>query len=324
MMLFLREDRLRATSLALGAKPFSTNGVMRRCYNGFGVANSCTYVPFNEMKSTLTNSSLSRQPLTVDHHRLLFEDFVELKPGTEVVFLISRMNHLFQDNHIFKMFQNELKENPLVSRVISGKRYFTFQAVVSANPKSEDFINSNYTRSEIANLCTFREGVAIRFELKSTKATINIFHYDFFQSMDTFQLWGSHSIERLALLQDSFYRNAAGRVGAVVSTFIDELEGDVTLSTMLVGYYQKYKAVEKMKLQHQADLKEAVSTSRMHEMICVDNKDSAFDEFKSLVESKMKKAVFSLYGNFSEFTLPIITQDMLIVMENAFCRLLPT
>ena len=61
-------------------------------------------------------------------------------------------------------------------------------------------------------------------------------------------MWGTHSIKRLALIQDSFYKNAVGRVGAVVSTFVDELEGDVTLSTMLVGYYQKYKAVEKLKL----------------------------------------------------------------------------
>ena len=324
MMLFLREDRLRATSLLLGAKPFSTNGVMRRCYNGFGRATSCSYLPFNNMKPTLIDPTLSTQPLTLDHHRLLFEDFVELTPGTEVVFLVSRMNHFFQDKITFQLFQNELKANPSVSRVISGKRYFAFQAVVTSNPKCNDFIDSNYTHSEIAKLCIFREGVAIRFELKSTKRPINLFHYDFFDSMGTFQLWGTHSIERLALIQDSFYRNATGRVGAVVSNFIDELEGDVTLSTMLVGYYQKYKAVERMKLQHQVDLEEAVSTARMHEMICVENNDDAFEEFKVVVDSTIKKAVFSLYGQFSEFTLPIITQDMLINMENAFRRLLPT
>ena len=64
--------------------------------------------------------------------------------------------------------------------------------------------------------------------------------------MDTFQIWGTHSIERLALIQDGFYKNKFGRVGAIFSTFVDELEGDVTLSTILVGYYQKYKAVKKL------------------------------------------------------------------------------
>ena len=53
------------------------------------------------------------------------------------------MNHFFKDKNTFKMFQNELKANPLVSRVISGKRYFAFQAVVKSNSKSHDFIYSN-------------------------------------------------------------------------------------------------------------------------------------------------------------------------------------
>ena len=137
-------------------------------------------------------------------------------------------------------------------------------------------------------------------------------------------MWGTHSIKRLALVQDNFYKNTIGRVGAVVSTFIDELEGNVTLSTMLVGYYQKYKAVEKLKLQHQADLEEAVSTSRMHDIICVKNKDSAFKEFRNVVDYDIKNAEYSLYGQFSEFTLPIITQEMFRTMENTIRHFLPT
>ena len=99
--------------------------------------------------------------MTVDHHRLLFEGFVKLKPGTEVTFLVAQMNHFFKDKNTFKLFQSELKANPLVSRVISGKRYFAFQAVVMSNLKCHDFIDSNYTCCKIADLCTFREGLAI-------------------------------------------------------------------------------------------------------------------------------------------------------------------
>ena len=49
----------------------------------------------------MTDTSIARAPLSIDHHRLLFEDFVELKPGVEVTLLISRilfclyfLNHL--------------------------------------------------------------------------------------------------------------------------------------------------------------------------------------------------------------------------------------
>ena len=116
---------------------------MHRCCNGFGRSSTVkSYLPFNKLKAKLTDLSTARHALTVVHHRLLFEDFVKLKPGTEVTFLISRMNHFFQNNGTKELFQAELAANPLIPRVISGKRYFPFQAVVRANPKYDDFVDN--------------------------------------------------------------------------------------------------------------------------------------------------------------------------------------
>ena len=108
-----------------------------------------------------------------------------------------------------------------------------------------------------------------------------------------------------------------------MSTFVDELEGDVALSTILAGYYQKFVAVEKIRLQQNADLEEGIATSRLHDVICVPHKRPVFEEFRDLVDSSIKTAIYSLYGQFSEFMKPIITQDMLRTMENPFQRLLP-
>ena len=87
-------------------------------------------------------------------------------------------------------------------------------------------------------------------------------------------------------------------MGAVVSTFVDELESDVALSTMLTGYYQNYIAVEKMKLQHQAELEDAVSTTKLHKIISVPNNDDAFEELKNLVNTDIKEAVIGCMVNF--------------------------
>ena len=92
---------------------------------------------------------------------------------------------------------------------------------------------------------------------------------------------------------------------------------------MLSGYYQKYVAIKKMELQQHAHLKEAVSTSRMHNVICVPNNNAKFEEFRNLVDLEIKNAIYSLYGQYSEFTQPIITQPMLCTIENTFQRLLP-
>ena len=142
--------------------------------------------------------------------------------------------------------------------------------------------------------------------------------------MDTIQIWGTHSIQCIALIQECFYKYDFAKVRAIVSTFLDELDGDVTLSTMVGRYYQKCVAIEKLKLQHEVNLTEAVSTSKLHDILLVKNNDTAFEEFSmDIVDSTIKNAVHSLYGNFSGFTQPIITKDMLRTMENAFRRLLP-
>ena len=71
------------------------------------------------------------------------------------------------------MFEAELKANPLFPMVINGKLYFEFEAIVSLNPKSTNFIDSYFTKQEIAQLCYFQEGVAITFKLKHSKQALD-------------------------------------------------------------------------------------------------------------------------------------------------------
>ena len=90
MMLFLLEERICQKANDLGGQAFSTNGLMRRCYNGFGrCKEDVSYLPFNKLQPIFNASSSARAPLSVDHRRLLFEDFVKLEPGIEVTLLLS-------------------------------------------------------------------------------------------------------------------------------------------------------------------------------------------------------------------------------------------
>ena len=150
MMLYLHKARICATTDALKGQAMSTNGLMHHVYSSFGHSRPCkSYVPFNKLQSTLTDTSIARVPLTIDHHRLLLEDFVKLKPSVEITFLISRMNHFLKDPTTLKMFENELVASLLAPRVISRKHYFAFQAVVCSNPKCTYFVYSNLTNREM-------------------------------------------------------------------------------------------------------------------------------------------------------------------------------
>ena len=92
--------------------------------------------------------------------------------------------------------------------------------------------------------------------------------------MDTIQFWGTHSIQRIALIQECFYKYDFAKVGAIVSTFLHELDGDVTLSAMVGGYYQKYVAIEKLKLQHQVANQQgiAICTDRIQSSVIQEQK----------------------------------------------------
>ena len=120
-MLFLHKACIRAATDDLNGQAMSTNGLMRHVYSSFGRSREVkSYLPFNNLQSTVTDCSIARAPLSINHHRLLFEDFIKLKPGVKVTFLISPMNHFFKDLTSKKIFQNELMANPLAPRLSVG------------------------------------------------------------------------------------------------------------------------------------------------------------------------------------------------------------
>ena len=73
---------------------------MRQIYIGF--SRSCdVWHPFITLKDLLTDPSRSRNLLTQDHHRLLFENYAALQPGESVALLL-RNDHAFVTNKDWK------------------------------------------------------------------------------------------------------------------------------------------------------------------------------------------------------------------------------
>ena len=73
---FLRTDRLNTKLGELSRKPFQTCGIMKKVYNNFS-SESKVWFPFLHLKELLSDDTKSKEVLTVDNHRLLFEDFLE-------------------------------------------------------------------------------------------------------------------------------------------------------------------------------------------------------------------------------------------------------
>ena len=130
---------------------YNTNGIMRQIYIGFSKQYKVWY-PFHNLKSLLSDPEQSRNMVTQDHHRLLFENYSALKPGAHVIVLLAG-NHTYLKHKDHKpIMQMALQKNPLITRAINGK---IFECVVWSNRYANDFADNTLTQQQIKHLCSF-------------------------------------------------------------------------------------------------------------------------------------------------------------------------
>ena len=100
--------------------------------------------------------------------------------------------------------------------------------------------------------------------------------------------------------------------------------GDATQGGILVSIFQQFLGVTTQKeiamMEKECDL----STQWLKDTLYLKLNDHAFKLFKDLVDSTIRDTIVNIYGDFSQFTTPIITQSMLRDFESAFQQILPT
>ena len=223
-----------------------------------------------------------------------------------------------------------LQKNPLIARAINGKQFFVFECVVWSNRYANDFADNTLTQQQIEHLCSFREGVAVCLDVKGTENlngqchTLDFFHHTFFDNLETVQFWTIHHINKLSGIKKYLDDISIKCCTAVTSVYVNKLMGDAAQLGILVGFYQQFMGIateQEILLQYQEC---EISTSQLQDEPFLKSNDPSFKLFTDVVDNTVKCAITSIYGNFSEFTEPIITQSMLRDMENAFRTILVT
>lgn len=173
-------------------------------YNNFS-SESKVWFPFLHLKELLSDDTKSKEVLTVDNHRLLFEDFLELCEGDYVIILINSSHHFLVDPYWKEILKGILQRNPIKTRVIEKKRFFVFETIVRSNRHGNDFVNNVLNKKEILRFCSKREGSAVRFDIidnvdatDASPYTIDIFYHEFFETLDQIQFWTAKSMKRLS------------------------------------------------------------------------------------------------------------------------------
>ena len=206
--------------------------------------------PFKTLKDLLTDPSRAKNVLTQDHHRLLFENYAALQQGEQVV-LLHRSDHTYLTNDYWKPIMHKaLQKNPVATRTINCKRFFIFKCVVRANHHADDFEDNTLTQDQIKKCCTYREGVAICFDIIGTEHdndiahTIDFFHYKFFRNLDSVQFWIVHHIIKLSGIKDYLTSSSIECCAAVTLVYVDKLIGDAAQLGFLIGFYQQKMGIE--------------------------------------------------------------------------------
>ena len=214
--------------------------------------------------------------------------------------------------------------------MIEKKRFFVFETIVRSNRHGNDFVNNVLNKKEVLRFCSKREGSAVRFDIidnvdaaDASPYTIDIFYHEFFETLGQIQFWTTKSMKRLSNIKSEMFKNGIERASATCALYLEELVGDCAQCGMLVSFYQHRLSQQTEKEMQLQQSQKSISTKRLQNLLMVDANDENFIAFRNIIDDMVKSAICQLYGRFSEYTQPIITQSMLRHMENAFRSLFP-
>ena len=99
--------------------------------------------------------------------------------------------------------------------------------------------------------------------------------------------------------------------------------GNATQCGLLVSYFQQFLAAENYKELSLVTAEDTLSTQRIQDAIFLKSGEPEYSLFHDLVDESIKSAIKGIYGKFSTFTTPIVTQSMLQDFKNVFRQMLP-
>ena len=113
------------------------------------------------------------------------------------------------------------------------------------------------------------------------------------------------------------------RLGGVAARMMDEYLGDKTGFIEVSNHYGLLLREHDFAAQSNTYKNAPISTKRFTEYLSLPDKHPAFMEFRDALDDYIKQEVDNLYGKFSEFTTPLISQAAIAGFADKFKTTLP-
>ena len=113
------------------------------------------------------------------------------------------------------------------------------------------------------------------------------------------------------------------RLGGIAARMMDKYLGDRTGFIEVSNHYGLLLREHDFTAQTKTYKYAPISTKQFTEYFALADKHSAFVEFQTALDDYIKNAIDNLYGNFSEFTTPLISQATISGFADRFKTTLP-
>ena len=299
--------------------------------------------PFLSLSSVLEGAPC---PLTYDMGRMWFEDFVLLKEDEDVTMLIHPTHHILTGRgktetkclHLEKtMIERMLQASPYSLVRFGERRYFAVKMRVKSNPKQRDFEDGTLTRKDLSDILKVSAGCGITFESMANCKISNddsvetvrftIFYVNALERPLDLMFWkpnyeGSKRISDVKRVMEKLKDHV--RVASVVEVYKDFVFGDRLQSYALYNCAQSKISKKESELEFENYKNSTISDKRFRSHLVVASNDVGLCSFKTYVDEICRVAIDNLYGRFSTFASPILSQTVLMNFTNQFKVSLPT
>ena len=265
--------------------------------------------------------------INITHNRLLLEDIMLLNKGECVRLLISCKHNMLKKKGGNISFQKNLLESVEIDgmhpQTFRKSIYFACDLYVSANPTQRDFNDGNITEHEIRKICTSHGGGGVQFKMTNNQSHLFKFS-DIIEQSESLLFYSDKPIERMKQVKRVMRsHDDISRIGGVAARLMDEYFGDTTGFIQVSDFYSYLLKEHDDNEQIKAYKNAPISTERMTKYLELADKHPAFIEFRTALDDSIKKEVDNLYGKFSEFTTPLLSQHAIAGFANQFKTKLP-
>jgi hypothetical protein len=306
---------------------FNTSHQMKQALNNWAWnGKDITWGCFKNFESLMMSS---HYPITQDHTRLMLEDFMMCEPGDHLLCLISQKHHFFTGRGSITWIKNMTESIEIESwKPIRFQKevFFAVVMTVKSNVHLNDFRtdSKSKTMEEIRYLCSKEGGAGLSLSLPNNSTQLIKF-YDVLHHCQFIQFWSTVTQSKRMTIVKKAMRNIrdTARLGPVVARYLDEVYGDRFVTAAYLQTYELLMAKALSAKQLDAYKAEPISTERLTRHLNLSDKDPKFIEFRNHIDTVTKNAILEVYGNFSEFTTPILTQHTLSEFAELFKTTLP-